>query len=80
MELNYCFDTTTLAQENLDEVVLDAALDKAFHAARLAVMPQRDGSRSSSGTGGQDSPETARPSLDFARTQYFSTRKASIGT
>jgi hypothetical protein len=35
MELNYYFDTTTLAQENLDEVVLDAALDKAFHAGRF---------------------------------------------
>ena len=37
MELNYYFDTTTLAQENLDEVALDAAMDKAFHAisARL---------------------------------------------
>jgi hypothetical protein len=32
MELNYYFDTTTLAQENLDEVAPDAALDKAFHA------------------------------------------------
>ena len=35
MELSYYFDTTTLAQENLDEVVLDSALDKAFHAGRL---------------------------------------------
>jgi hypothetical protein len=35
MELNYYFDTTTLAFQSLGVLTPDAALDKAFHAGRF---------------------------------------------